>query len=637
MTTATASTGTPLSRTQRDWLKTMKSALGSPGAVGADAGTVGAGPLDLALQWGPEIIALAKQLGARRKCLIAVVNNTTDRVIHRGDAKFKSGGFASIPKEDKIEPNGGKSEFIVASPENNPFGEVEGEVPWALDGETDWHVRFGNPRAGSVKASNDLDETPLKAIYFVDDPLKGNGDTAEIRYTIRGGKGQPKPNPKPTPGPNGTDVASSCLITITNNSKSTLTLLEPKPIRGNFTNFPPNTLAPNGTASIVFVETPNNKDPNDEGCKGSILWEVGSPRICTWLIEWDNPEGSQNTITHKLDPDGKGFRSVDQIGQGEENVPVSFTLLGDGGDQPPVPPSTSTKLLVTVTDQETADRVPGATVQIEQETKKTNEKGSTEFSPPAGKHRIHVTADGFEPNDDEVGVVDGQTTQFMVFLQKEAPFKPPTEEKQPTLRPGDPKRPDGWIEFLQSQLLKHLGQNKPQDFGVTGEFDAPTEAAVRQFQKDHKPKALQNDGVVGNQTWAALRKAPEEAVGTDGRKPHTFVEQGPKGRWVCEQTDFEMTFDKDKDELKLTAVSVGTEPIKDFAAQLFVTPENGKRTKLPPIKLGEPTLEREAGGDVHKVIVNEFRKQFGPGKHLIEAFLPQKLGGDNFKDSITIP
>src|SRR5438105_4025050 len=175
------STATPtatLNTAQRAWLKKMGATLKAPIADGAAAqgssaaDTVGATPLDLALQWGPEIIALAKQLGARRKCLVAVVNHTTDRVLFRGDAKFKSGGFAQIPKEDKIEPNGGKSEFIAASPENNPFGSVEGEIPWAIDGETNWNIRFSNPRAGSVQASNDIDDTLAPSKFFSDEPLK---------------------------------------------------------------------------------------------------------------------------------------------------------------------------------------------------------------------------------------------------------------------------------------------------------------------------------------------------------------------------------------------------------------------------------------------------------------------------------
>ena len=54
---------------------------------------------------------------------------------------------------------------------------------------------------------------------------------------------------------------------------------------------PPNSLAPGAVATFVLVETPNNTDPEDEGCKGSVLWEVGSPRIGTCLMQWDNPEG----------------------------------------------------------------------------------------------------------------------------------------------------------------------------------------------------------------------------------------------------------------------------------------------------------------------------------------------------------
>ena len=62
------------------------------------------------------------------------------------------------------------------------------------------------------------------------------------------------------------------------------------------------------------------------------------------------------------------------------------------------------------------------------------------------------------------------------------------------------------MEYLQSLLIKQLGDGVGQE--INGKFDAKTEANVKKFQQDHKPKPLQVDGVVGNQTWAALRKRP---------------------------------------------------------------------------------------------------------------------------------
>lgn len=76
---------------------------------------------------------------------------------------------------------------------------------------------------------------------------------------------------------------------------------------------------------------------------------------------------------------------------------------------------------------------------------------------------------------------------------------------QPTLRLFDgtadtsPELQDS-VKELQADL-NHFGFN----LSVDGTFNSDTEAAVRQFQLDH---GLVSDGVVGPQTWAALRGTP---------------------------------------------------------------------------------------------------------------------------------
>jgi len=67
---------------------------------------------------------------------------------------------------------------------------------------------------------------------------------------------------------------------------------------------------------------------------------------------------------------------------------------------------------------------------------------------------------------------------------------------------------------------------------IDGDDGPATEKAVKAFQK---AKGLQVDGTCGNETWSVLREGPREAVGTDGRKPHTFVDQGLKARWQRER------------------------------------------------------------------------------------------------------
>jgi len=63
----------------------------------------------------------------------------------------------------------------------------------------------------------------------------------------------------------------------------------------------------------------------------------------------------------------------------------------------------------------------------------------------------------------------------------------------PTIRVGQPV-PEGWLEYLHALL----GQPTPQ---WHGEYDHSMAEYIKQYQGQHH---LQVDGVVGDQTWAAL-------------------------------------------------------------------------------------------------------------------------------------
>lgn len=66
----------------------------------------------------------------------------------------------------------------------------------------------------------------------------------------------------------------------------------------------------------------------------------------------------------------------------------------------------------------------------------------------------------------------------------------------PTLRKGSKGE---YVTLLQTKLIQQGYDLSP--YGADGSFGAKTEAAVKQFQRDH---GLASDGVVGQRTWSEL-------------------------------------------------------------------------------------------------------------------------------------
>jgi len=656
---ATVATKAPasLDSAQRAWLKKMGVALDAPvadvpktnGAVSAlkdqEAAREGAEKKAFVpelLTFGPAVLEIIKKLGGgRRICAVKVVNKT-DRVLHRGVAKHESGDFAKLPP-DTIKP-GETGEFVTSSPEPIPIIDVPtegaiGELPWLLDGDTSWFIEWRNPVAGKNKGKTRV--AGLNAAKFAPDMLFGNGNTAEYRFTLTGGGTPPGPQPPgpgptppPGPAPSGVDAASSCHVTITNDTKLALTLGGQGHERGDFMTFPAKTLAPGASTSFVSVETPNSKDPKDEGCKGFVLWQVGSPAVL-WRVEWDNPEQAKNSVTAAFNPPNAGFLSLNQIGQGEENVPVAFTISGGGGGVQP--PASTGKLTMTVIEEAGGKAIKDATVDIAGKSVKTADTGKAEFTLPPGSHPFRVTAESFEEQSGKVDVADGKDTEFTVKLKKSEPepeFKPPVESKQPTFRRGD-KSADGWVEYLQSLLRDHHAI--APNLTIDGNFGPGTEKAVRAFQTKN---GLLVDGVVGNQTWAALRKGAPEKPSTDGRKPHTFVEKGREARWDTERDN--PAYITDSDEFFMFATSVGEERIDGAEVTMRITPPNTK-PKVIKVLLGKPDQEKTTGVTTYTLTLKDFKKKFPATDpqakiedYLVEAFFAQELGGDLFKGNIIV-
>jgi peptidoglycan hydrolase-like protein with peptidoglycan-binding domain len=254
-----------------------------------------------------------------------------------------SGEFKSPPPPQiEAEKDG---EFVGANKTSVPilnlhFAGIDRRVTYFLDDEqkTTWTLHFVNPREGKNHGDATLGG-PNKDQFESLPVSAGDGNDATYLFTLNA-KGGSKPDPKPGPS---TDVSASCQITVLNNTNSVLTLRQQGHERGDFMSFPNAAVGPNlPLTTFISVETPREKDPDKRGCKGFVVWEIGSAGspavVATWRIEWDNPLGEKNTAQAKIDPPTSAFKSLEQIGQGDENVPVSFTISG-GGDAPgPKPP-----------------------------------------------------------------------------------------------------------------------------------------------------------------------------------------------------------------------------------------------------------------------------------------------------------
>jgi peptidoglycan hydrolase-like protein with peptidoglycan-binding domain len=593
---------TTLSKEQRAWLNTLGEMVGDtpskveeepsedkpkPAAPGATkklladeapsgdnrAAVVGFSALDIPGELVKELLGPLSVTG--------MINNNTELALKLDSGSVSSGEYKDFPPS--IIKGGDQSAKFTAvnKTQNIIFAKihtagVEGIVRFLIDEQkTTWVLHFNNPRVGDNTADARI-EGPNAAQFETPSVMKGGGGDAKFLYILNR-KGAAPPSTPPVVPPPGTDpkkdpapagnVPSSCLITVVNETKLPLKRAHAEHDRGDFMVPPPNTIPPGGSVTFSSVETPGAKE---QGCKGFVVWEVGSPMSAAWRIEWDNPEGAKNVSTATLTPQGGGFASQNVMGQGEDNVPVSFTLSGGGG-------------------------------------------GGGGKDKPAPKGPDEPPIDPV-PEDDDV------------------PYEPPEKSKEPTLRKGD-KSTDGWVEYAQMLLNFHLKSKLEED----GKFGGATHAAVLKFQQKEK---LQVDGTIGNQTWAALREGAPEKPSTDGREPHTFVEEGGEARWTTQDAQFNIYL-ADDDEYFLTVESVGDTPIDPATeAVVHITPPGGKAGTVK-VALGEGIPRDKGDGAVHVLTINSFRKRF-PSKpanakvtdYQVEGYLPKELGGDSFKGKV---
>ncbi len=188
---------------------------------------------------------------------------------------------------------------------------------------------------------------------------------------------------------------------------------------------------------------------------------------------------------------------------------------------------------------------------------------------------------------------------------------------EPTLREGDHEA-DGWVRYLQSTLA-YYGHTVE----ASGRFDAPTKHAVIAFQKD---RHLLADGVVGHQTWAALRGEAAQHAGTDGKAAHTHEEHGARVEWLIKQ--WPPSYDSSGDSLTLWAVNVGNVEIADdhFRAHVTVRGQHGEPIEQEIGLRGFTDRVAKPGENLY-VLISAVMSMTKGGALQVTCRLPAEVGG----------
>ncbi len=205
------------------------------------------------------------------------------------------------------------------------------------------------------------------------------------------------------------------------------------------------------------------------------------------------------------------------------------------------------------------------------------------------------------------------------------------ETQEPTLRNGD-ESVDGWVEYAKSLLFETAILNDLTLDWEDGRFDDEMETVVRLYQTQN---GCLSDGIIGNQTWAALRGEEPQAIGTDGHEPGTYVEHGIEARWRHE--DEGVTYNPADDQLIIGAFNTGSDPLdrKNFDAAI-VLEADGKHVDATDFRF---TNANDGGdvaqaGDMIWIVIDDVSKlmQIASPDEMPElrvaARMSSELGGD---------
>ncbi|HEU5470687.1 MAG TPA: peptidoglycan-binding domain-containing protein [Actinophytocola sp.] len=609
-----------------------------------------------------KVFEVFTSLDSKQKCLVEVINDTGSTLKRMSD-EHSSGGFATLP-EDEIAPN--RADAFVSHDTGFLRGAV-GQVTYGVfpEGATTpqgtWTIKWSIPEVGTPSSSGDM--AGLDPATFVSRARIGDGNETEAKFELEGPGGGGGTKKKETPD---AGLKSTVLIEVRNRTDVPLTLLDQGHDHGGFVTQPALEIPAGDSDSFASFET----DRGAPGSKGFLKYQVGDD--CEWTIGWDNPESADNTSESTLDGAGAaGFLALDQIGAGEENVPAVYTISRrrGGGRKPEtaedfvdvaISNQSSEPLFLLDSgsftgrfQSEVAQQIPPgeafAFTSSETEDKRTGCSGFVRYhvgeaggalwtllwdNPEEGENTSSASLDGpaagsFSSASEITPDKHAAAALFTITGggTDEPEFAPPGETDEPTLRLGD-QSVDGWVEYLQMRL-NTLGYGP---LPVDGNFDNAVRAAVVAFQGDQRPPLLV-DGVVGNQTWAALREEDPRPPSTDGREPHTYVEQGAEARFFTE--DSAIDYFAEQDQLLITAANTGDEPLHpgQFEVTARITfPDGEQHTFAVPLTNGgQPSLP---GNLVF--FETSLGRRLDPGSYLIEAYLPAELGGDQTAREVVV-
>ncbi len=579
---------------------------------------------------------------------ITLVNDTDLELRKEKDSDLLSAGvYETAPPP--IIPRRQTLDFEVRSqgtqaPNDQQF--VSGVVTYTPVGNEPerWNLSFGAATGLATKGDSDV-----KSDRLITD--KPRIDGTNFRFNLRG-KGSPPP-----PGPN----SFVSKIFIKNSTKLVLQrrgyLLE----AGVYEEAPLEKIQPGELIEFTVRSKPTSEAENAaEIVSGRVEWlPDGATNDEIWTIQYkesprdtrliklseclskrfiaDKPPNNFEFTLRDAPPSPTSFVSRVVV---MNNTNVTLLIKDpkpiDGTfEQPPkdIPPGLPGEIIMRSDGADFGERV-SASLVWEPQGFPSGERWSMTFSKIAGDlngtAQQQVDSIRFEA---EETLPFGNDFRFVLNPVAEPEFKKPEPTRQPTLR-FDDRGVDGWVEYLQEQL-NALVEPSPK-LVVDGHFGQATYDAVYKFQGQ---AGIQQDWVVGNETWAALRHGPKEEPSTDGRKPHTYVEEGLEARWLTE--DEAATFDQSKDELVLVCVSVGDEAqLVGQNVNVFVTPPGGKRKGFVAKIGGKVSTTTSSQGETFGITLKDFRKSFPSTPetapiqdYLVEAYFDEELGSDFYTSS----